>query len=85
MIITILSDIFIYHVKSLAGIKVSKCIVNEKGLLHDRKWMLIDSHRQFLSQRRLPKMALIKTEIKKDTLVLSPSFDFKNNKSIINK
>lgn len=71
MIITILSDIFIYPVKSLAGIKVSKWIVNEKGLLHDRKWMLIDSHRQFLSQRRLPKMALIKTEIKKDTLVLS--------------
>ncbi len=67
----ILSDIFIYPVKSLAGIKVSKWTVNDKGLLHDRKWMLIDNHNQFLSQRRLPKMALIKTEIKNDTLILS--------------
>ncbi|MCF6202614.1 MAG: MOSC domain-containing protein [Methylococcaceae bacterium] len=67
----ILSDIFIYPVKSLAGIKVSQWTVNEKGLLYDRKWMLIDSNNQFLSQRRLPKMTLIKTEIKNDTLILS--------------
>ncbi|MEE9339882.1 MAG: MOSC N-terminal beta barrel domain-containing protein, partial [Methylococcaceae bacterium] len=67
----ILSDIFIYPVKSLAGIKVSKWTVNNKGLLHDRKWMLIDNHNQFLSQRRLPKMTLIKTEMKNDTLILS--------------
>jgi uncharacterized protein YcbX len=66
-----LSDIYIYPVKSLAGIKVSTWPVNEKGLLHDRKWMLIDGNNQFLSQRRVPKMVLIKTQIVDDTLILS--------------
>ena len=69
----VLSDIFIYPVKSLAGIKVSNWPVNEKGLLHDRKWMLIDSNNQFLSQRRLPKMVLIKTQLTDSELILSTS------------
>ena len=69
----VLSNIFIYPVKSLAGIQVSNWPVNEKGLLHDRKWMLIDSNNQFLSQRRLPKMALLKTQITDCELILSSS------------
>ncbi|NOR69689.1 MAG: MOSC domain-containing protein [Methylomarinum sp.] len=68
---SILTDIFIYPVKSLAGIKASTWPVTEKGLLHDRKWMLIDNHNQFLSQRRVPKMALIKTRLTETELILS--------------
>lgn len=67
----VLSEIYIYPVKSLAGINVLNWPVTEKGLLHDRKWMLIDSNNHFLSQRRLPKMALIKTEIANEELILS--------------
>ncbi len=67
----ILSHIFIYPVKSLAGIEVSNWQVNKKGLLHDRKWMLIDSNNQFLSQRHIPKMALIHTQLTKTELILS--------------
>lgn len=69
----VLSEIFIYPVKSLAGIKVSKWPVNAKGLLHDRKWMLIDHNNQFLSQRSVPKMVLIKTQITDQELILSTS------------
>ena len=71
MLQPVLSEIFIYPVKSLAGIKVSNWQVNEKGLLHDRKWMLIDSNNQFLSQRRVPKMVLIKTQLTENELILS--------------
>lgn len=67
----VLTDIYIYPVKSLAGIRVTSWPVNEKGLLHDRKWMLIDSNNQFLSQRRVPKMVLIKTELTETELILS--------------
>ncbi|WP_415878356.1 MOSC domain-containing protein [Methylomonas sp. TEB] len=67
----ILSEIYIYPVKSLAGIRVEHWPVDHKGLLYDRKWMLIDGDRQFLSQRRLPKMALIKTRIADQQLILS--------------
>jgi len=66
-----LSGIVIYPVKSLAGIAVSSCIVDKTGLQHDRKWMLIDQDGQFLSQRVLPRMALIKTAIINGNLVLS--------------
>lgn len=66
-----LKQMFIYPVKSLAGIAVEQWQVDEKGLLYDRKWMLIDGEQQFLSQRRLPKMALIKTAITDKHLILS--------------
>lgn len=67
----VLSGLFVYPVKSLAGIEVSSWQVNAKGLLHDRKWMLIDRDQQFLSQRKIPKMALIKTELTAQQLILS--------------
>jgi uncharacterized protein YcbX len=66
-----LSGIYIYPVKSLAGISASSWPVNEKGFQHDRKWMLIDKDRQFLSQRKLPNMALIKTALTDKNLILS--------------
>ena len=66
-----LSRIMVYPVKSLAGINVSAWPVTATGLQYDRKWMLIDAEGQFLSQRRLPKMALISTALTEDTLILS--------------
>jgi len=67
----ILSDIFIYPVKSLAGIRVESWDVVQTGLKYDRQWMLIDENGQFLSQRRLPKMALIQTRLTNSELILS--------------
>jgi uncharacterized protein YcbX len=66
-----LSAIFIYPVKSLAGIHVASWNVTETGLRYDRKWMIVDDNGQFLSQRRLPEMALIKTALTPGHLVLS--------------
>ena len=72
----VLSQLYLYPVKSLAGISVSEWPVDKNGLRFDRKWMLIDAERHFLSQRHLPRMALIKTRIEADTLILSaPSQD----------
>jgi uncharacterized protein YcbX len=69
----VLSDLYIYPVKSLAGIRVTSWQVVATGFEYDRKWMLIDADRQFLSQRRLPKMTLIKTALTENTLTLSAS------------
>ncbi len=66
-----LSDIIIYPVKSLAGIHLTSWQVTETGFQYDRKWMLVDNQGQFLSQRRLPKMALIKTALTANELILS--------------
>lgn len=67
----VLSDIFIYPVKSLSGIKLTSWPVVETGFKFDRQWMLIDKERQFLSQRRLPKMALMKTAIAGNQIIVS--------------
>jgi uncharacterized protein len=72
----VLSDIYVYPVKSLAGIRVTSWTVVETGLKYDRKWMLIDSEQHFLSQRHLPCMALIKTALTETKLILSaPNMD----------
>ena len=68
-----LSAITLYPVKSLAGISVTRWPVTKTGLQYDRKWMLVDNSRQFLSQRKLPKMALIKTALSESHLILSAS------------
>ena len=66
-----LSEIILYPVKSLSGISVSQWPVIKTGLLYDRKWMLVDREGQFLSQRKLPRMALIKTALTDEHLILS--------------
>src|SRR5450631_860323 len=66
-----LSAIILYLVKSLAGISVTSWPVTKTGLQYDRKFMLIDKAAQFLSQRKLPQMALIKTALIGHHLILS--------------
>ena len=42
-----------------------------RGLAHDREWMLVNDEGQFLTQRALPRMALIETALADGTLRLS--------------
>jgi len=58
-----LSEIWIYPIKSLGGIRVKSAEVFEKGLQYDRRWMLIDRDNDFMTQRIYPKMALFKLQI----------------------
>src|SRR6187551_1860924 len=52
-----LSEIWIYPIKSLGGISLQQSQVFEKGLQHDRRWMLVDETGQFMTQRIYPQMA----------------------------
>ena len=56
----ILSEIWIYPIKSLGGIRMSRVKVMPKGLQHDRRWMLIDETGNFITQRVYSKMAFFK-------------------------
>lgn len=53
----ILSEIWIYPIKSLAGIRLPQAIVKQKGLVYDRRWMLVDEAGRFLTQREHPEMS----------------------------
>jgi uncharacterized protein YcbX len=59
----VLSELWIYPVKSLGGIRVNSSRVFEKGLEFDRRWMLVDDKGTFLTQRIHPRMALFKLAI----------------------
>lgn len=65
-----LSGIWVYPIKSAGGIPVRAWEADERGLKHDRRWMLVDGSGRFLSQRTIPRMALIKPRITSDALVV---------------
>lgn len=66
----ILSEINIFPVKSFAGISLSESVVEERGLRHDRRWMLIDADGNFMTQREYPQMARVKVTVGSDSLGL---------------
>ena len=55
--------LFIYPIKSCAGIELSEARLTDTGLAHDRQFMLVDAQGRFLSQRELSRMALIRPQI----------------------
>lgn len=56
-------SLYIYPVKSLAGIQVSSFHLDEFGPADDRRWMIVDPEREFVTQRSNPELALIKTRL----------------------
>jgi len=66
----VLSEIYIYPIKSLGGISLQTSEVEERGLKYDRRWVLVDESNTFFTQRDFPAMTLIKPAIGKDGLQL---------------
>lgn len=66
-----LTSLHVYPIKSCAGTSVSSWKADSLGFVHDRRWMLTDEEGVFLSQRELPKMSLIKPEIKEGHLFVT--------------
>ena len=64
----IVSEITIYPIKSLGGISLQEAIVEERGLQHDRRWVLADENNVFITQRQNEQMALIDVAIEADGL-----------------
>ena len=44
--------------------------VDRRGLEHDRRWMVVDEHGRFLSQRSIPRMALVHVELNSSDLIV---------------
>ena len=65
-----ISGLFVYPIKSCAGVAVQEAILTETGLEFDRNWMVVDEKGEFLTQRELPRMALIQPQIKHYEMVL---------------
>ena len=65
-----IARLFVYPVKSCAGIEVQQALLTETGLDLDRAWMVVDAQDMFLTQRSLPRLALIRPQLKSDEMML---------------
>ncbi|MDB5870185.1 MAG: domain protein beta barrel domain protein [Polaromonas sp.] len=66
----VVSRLYVYPVKSCAGVELQQAVLTETGLEFDRAWMVVDGSGNFLTQRELPRMALIKPQLKHFEMVL---------------
>lgn len=51
--------LYCYPIKSCRGISLDVATVLATGLLQDRRWMLVNEQGKFITQRDIPKIALI--------------------------
>ena len=65
-----IARLFVYPVKSCAGVELQEALLTETGLDLDRAWMVVDEAGEFVSQRELPRMALIQPRIRLSDVVL---------------
>ena len=66
----VISRLYVYPVKSCAGVQVQDALLTETGLEFDRAWMVVDGKGEFLTQRELPRMALIRPQLRHHDMVL---------------
>ena len=66
-----LSEIYIYPIKSLGGIRLENSNITPRGLENDRRFMLVDENGRFLSQREHPQLAVFQTEIEGNFLSIT--------------
>lgn len=66
-----ISSLNVYPVKSCRGIALESALLTATGLAFDREWMVVDADGEFVTQRELPRLALIETRLTADTLELA--------------
>lgn len=61
-----ITELVCYPVKGCAGIKLGSADLTPAGLRHDRGFMVVDERGGFRSQRKDPRMAVVRPEIDAD-------------------
>lgn len=58
-----LTGLFVYPVKSARGIALREAQVGDRGIPHDRRFMVVDEAGRFLTQRDTPALAKLETAL----------------------
>lgn len=69
------SEIWIYPIKSLGGIRLSEVAVEERGLQYDRRWMLVDESGKFVTQRNHGRLTFFEVSLRAHGLEISDRLD----------
>ena len=58
-----IEQLLIYPVKSCAGVAVPEALLTDTGLDLDRAWMVVDAEGEFVTQREMPRLALVQPQV----------------------
>jgi hypothetical protein len=71
-----LSSLVCYPIKACRGFEVDSSHIERMGLEHDRRMMVVTPEGEFLTQRELPRLALVTPKLEDGRLTLcAPGFD----------
>jgi uncharacterized protein YcbX len=62
----VVSALYLFPVKSCRGIAVPAGQVTARGFALDRRWMIVDAHGTFISQREVTELCLIDSALEQD-------------------
>lgn len=62
------SQLWIYPIKSMKGISLDSVQLEKRGFQYDRRWMLVDKDKNFITQRQYPRMTLIEPSFESDVM-----------------
>jgi uncharacterized protein YcbX len=65
------SALYRYPIKGCKGHTLAEAPTDARGIAGDRRLMIVDADNEFISQRALPRMALIAPEVDGDHIVLT--------------
>ena len=65
-----LESVHVFPVKSCAGTTPGEALLTETGFDLDRAWMVTDRDFEFVTQRELPRLALVRPTLKSEELIL---------------
>jgi uncharacterized protein len=66
-----IASLHVYPLKSAGGIELERAALTLAGIAEDRRWMLVSASGVFLTQRELPRLALVQPAIFETELRLS--------------
>jgi uncharacterized protein YcbX len=58
-----LTSLHVYPIKSAGGLAPAEWDVDDFGLRHDRRWMVVDAGGRMMSQRTHPRLALVRPSL----------------------
>ncbi|MDB4945269.1 MAG: Flavodoxin reductase [Labilithrix sp.] len=70
------AELHVYPIKGARGVALDRSDVLRGGLRHDRRFMAVTPEGRFITQREHPKLALVTTELRGDTLVMGAAGTF---------
>lgn len=66
-----IASLHVYPIKGAAGFSPSRWPIEERGLRHDRRFMVLDAEGALLTQREIPALACVHARIENGSLVIT--------------